>query len=97
MTRRSPPTAADALRFFKLVDPQVDTDIDLQVVLDNLSAQKASAVRDLLAHPRRAAATCTAHPLFVVAQLDRALVQRANRTSVAPMGLHVGAATDRCD
>jgi transposase len=46
-------TAADVLAFFKLIDANVHRDLDIHVVLDNLSAHKAPQVADWLAHPRR--------------------------------------------
>lgn len=47
-------SAANVLRFFKLIDLHVPKDLDIHVVLDNLSAHKAPTVRDWLAHPKRA-------------------------------------------
>jgi transposase len=47
-------TAKDVLAFFKLVDLDVPRDLDIHVVLDNLSAHKAPEVREWLAHPKRA-------------------------------------------
>jgi transposase len=47
-------TAVDVLRFFKLIDLHVDKDLDIHVILDNLSAHKAPPVADWLAHPKRA-------------------------------------------
>ncbi len=47
-------TAADVLRFFKLIDLHVARDLEIHVVLDNLSAHKAPEVQKWLAHPRRA-------------------------------------------
>ena len=46
-------TAADVLAFFKLIDASVPRDLDIHVVLDNLSAHKAPEVADWLAHPKR--------------------------------------------
>jgi transposase len=46
--------ATDVLRFFKLIDLHVPKDLDVHVILDNLSAHKAPAVRDWLADPKRA-------------------------------------------
>jgi transposase len=46
-------TAADVLAFFKLIDANVPRDLDIHVVLDNLSAHKAPDVTEWLAHPRR--------------------------------------------
>jgi transposase len=46
--------ASDVLRFFKLIDLHVPRDLDVHVILDNLSAHKAPAVRDWLADPKRA-------------------------------------------
>jgi len=47
-------TASDVMRFFKLVDLHVDKDLEIHVILDNLSAHKAPPVVDWLAHPKRA-------------------------------------------
>ena len=44
----------DVLAFFKTIDRNVPDDLDIHVVLDNLSAHKSKPVRDWLAHPRRA-------------------------------------------
>ena len=46
--------ATDVLRFFKLIDLHVPKDLEVHVILDNLSAHKAPAVRDWLADPKRA-------------------------------------------
>lgn len=47
-------TGADVLRSFKIIDWQVPRDLDIHVVLDNLSAHKTPAIQQRLAHPRRA-------------------------------------------
>jgi transposase len=47
-------TAKDVLAFFKLIDLHVPKDLEIHVVLDNLSAHKAPPVANWLAHPRRA-------------------------------------------
>ena len=46
--------ATDVLAFFKWIDLHVDPDLDIHVVLDNLSAHKAPPVAKWLAHPERA-------------------------------------------
>lgn len=46
-------TGEDVLRFFKQVDKSVPRDLDIHVVLDNLSAHKAEPVRKWLAKPRQ--------------------------------------------
>ncbi len=51
-TRRH--TAADVLRFFKLIDLHVPKHLEVHVVLDNLSAHKALPVAEWLADPKRA-------------------------------------------
>ena len=51
---RSSHTATDVLRFFKRIDASVPPDLEVHVVLDNLSAHKAPAITGWLAHPRRA-------------------------------------------
>jgi transposase len=43
----------DVLAFFQQIDRSVPRELDVHVVLDNLSAHTAPAVRDWLAHPRR--------------------------------------------
>ena len=47
-------TAKDVLAFFKLIDLHVAKDLEIHVVLDNLSAHKAPPVAEWLAHPKRA-------------------------------------------
>ena len=47
-------TAKDVLAFFKLIDLHVAKDLDIHVILDNLSAHSAPEVTEWLAHPRRA-------------------------------------------
>jgi transposase len=47
-------TGNDVLGFFKLIDLHVAGDLDIHVVLDNLSAHMAPEVTDWLDHPRRA-------------------------------------------
>src|SRR5579872_1221035 len=46
--------STDVLQFFKLIDLHVAKDLDIHVVLDNLSAHKAPEITEWLAHPRRA-------------------------------------------
>jgi transposase len=46
-------TGADVLAFFKWIDAHVDRDLELHVVLDNLSAHKSQPVRDWLDHRKR--------------------------------------------
>ena len=47
-------TARDVLGFFKQIDRSVPRGLEVHVVLDNLSAHKAPAVREWLAKPRQA-------------------------------------------
>ncbi len=51
---RSSHTGRDVLAFFKWIDRHVPTDLDIHVVLDNLSAHKSEPVKTWLAHPKRA-------------------------------------------
>jgi len=51
-TRRSH-TGRDVLAFFRWIDIHVDPDLELHVILDNLSAHKSQLVRDWLAHKKR--------------------------------------------
>lgn len=46
--------AREVLAFFKFIDAQVARDLDVHVVLDNLSAHKAPEIQKWLAHPKRA-------------------------------------------
>jgi transposase len=46
--------AKEVLAFFKLIDLHVPADLDVHVVLDNLSAHKAPEIAEWLAHPKRA-------------------------------------------
>jgi transposase len=46
--------AKEVLAFFKLIDLHVPADLDVHVVLDNLSAHKAPEIQQWLAHPKRA-------------------------------------------
>ena len=46
--------ATDVLRFFKLIDLHVPKDLEIHVVLDNLSAHKAPPITEWLADPKRA-------------------------------------------
>lgn len=46
--------AKEVLSFFKLIDLHVPGELDVHVVLDNLSAHKAPEVTKWLAHPKRA-------------------------------------------
>ena len=47
-------TGRDVLRFFKLLDADVPPDLDIHVVLDNLSAHSTPEIRTWLDHPKRA-------------------------------------------
>jgi transposase len=46
-------TAKDVLAFFRWIDLHVPRELDVHVVLDNLSAHSAPPVADWLAHPKR--------------------------------------------
>ena len=50
---RNKHTAKDVLAFFKWIDLHVPADLEIHVVLDNLSAHSAPPVADWLAHPKR--------------------------------------------
>jgi transposase len=47
-------TGADVLAFFRKIDRQVPRDLDIYVVLDNLSAHKSPEVTAWLSRPRQA-------------------------------------------
>ena len=46
--------AKEVLAFFKFIDAHVPRHLEVQVVLDNLSAHKAPEITEWLAHPKRA-------------------------------------------
>ncbi len=46
-------TARDVLAFFKLIDLHVSQDLEIHVILDNLSAHKAPVIKEWLNHPKR--------------------------------------------
>ena len=46
-------TGADVLRFFKQIDASVPPDLDVHVILDNLSAHKTPEIQKWLAHKDR--------------------------------------------
>jgi transposase len=46
-------TGRDVLAFFKWIDLHVPADLDIHVVLDNLSAHKSQPVKTWLEHPKR--------------------------------------------
>jgi transposase len=50
---RSSHTGRDVLAFFRWIDVHVDRDLELHVILDNLSAHKSQPVRDWLDHKKR--------------------------------------------
>jgi transposase len=89
-------TATDVLSFFKFIDLHVERDLDIHVVLDNLSAPQG-ATGGRMAGPSQAGALALAlHPhQLVVAQPGRALVQRADRAASASRGLLFGAPSGR--
>ena len=93
---KKPHTATDVLAFFKLIDLHVRKDLEIHVVLDNLSAHKAPPVAEVAGRPQAGPLAPALHPdVLVVAQPGRALVQRAHRTTAAPRRVHLGAAVDR--
>ena len=53
-TTRKSHTAKDVLAFFKLVDLDVPRDLEVHVILDNLSAHKAPEIKAWLAEERQA-------------------------------------------
>ena len=52
-------SAKEVLAFFKFIDFQVPQNLEIHVVLDNLSPHNAPPVADWLAHPKRARWRCT--------------------------------------
>jgi len=47
-------SSKEVLDFFKFIDASVSKELDIHVVLDNLSAHKAAPIATWLAHPKRA-------------------------------------------
>ena len=47
-------SSKEVLDFFKFIDASVSKELDVHVVLDNLSAHKAAPIAAWLAHPKRA-------------------------------------------
>jgi transposase len=88
-------TADDVLAFFKLIDLHVAKDLEIHVVLDNLSAHQAPPIEKWLADPRRALAPALHPDLLVVAEPRRGMVQRTHRTPSSPWRVHLGAQPDR--
>ena len=88
-------TANDVLAFFKMIDLHVPDDLEVHVVLDNLSAHKAPPVADWLAHPKRARwhlhFTPTSSSWLNLVErwfyeLTKRRLHRGVFTSVAPLG-----------
>ena len=50
---RNSHTGRDVLAFFRWIDAHVEAELDIHVILDNLSAHKSEPVRTWLAHPKR--------------------------------------------
>ncbi len=83
-------TANDVLAFFKWIDLHVPRDLEIHVVLDNLSAHTAPPVAEWLAHPKRAALASALHAdQLVVAEPRRGLVRAAHQ----PAAPHTAAST----
>jgi hypothetical protein len=78
-------TGADVLAFFKQIDRQVPRDLDIYVVLDNLSAHKAPEITDWLANRDRRRLAPALHPdIEFLGEPHRAVVQRAHRQTPTP-------------
>ena len=82
-------TSNDVLAFFKFIDLHVPRDLEVHVVLDNLSAHMGPEVAEWLAHPKRARWHLHFTPTSSSwLNLVERLVQGAHRTAPAPGRLH---------
>ena len=82
--------STDVLQFFKLIDLHVAKDLDIHVVLDNLSAHKAPPVAKWLADPKPGALAPALHAhQLVVAEPRRELVLHPHRAPTSPGCLHL--------
>lgn len=77
--------AKEVLAFFKLIDLHVPGDLDVHVVLDNLSAHKAPRGRRVARAPEAGPLAPALHAdVVVVAEPGRGLVQPAHRAAATP-------------
>ena len=90
-------TGKDVLQFFKLINLHVARNLDIHVVLDNLSAHMGPEVTDWLAHPKRGRWHLHFTPTSSsLAEHHRALVQRTHRPSPTQRRVHQRGRPHRC-
>ena len=90
-------TGKDVLQFFKLINLHVARNLDIHVVLDNLSAHMGPEVTDWLAPPQTGSLAPALHPhQLVLAEHHRALVQRTHRPSPTQRRVHQRGRPHRC-
>jgi transposase len=95
---RSRHTHQDFLAFLRKIDREVPKDLDVHLVLDNLSVHKHAEVKKWLASPRRKRFSRSLHPdLIIVAEPGRALVQGTDRPATATRSLRQRQDVDRRD
>lgn len=86
----------EVLRFFKQIGAALPRDLDVHVVLGNLSAHFTSQIREWLAHKNRRRWHLPFHAdPELPAELDRALVQGTRRHATATLNLHECRRTQR--
>ena len=90
-------TAADVLSFFKLIDLHVPRDLEIHVVLDNLSAHSAPEIRMARSREESTLAPALHAHELVLAQSCRAVVRRAHRAPAAARRVHLGCRACRGD
>jgi hypothetical protein len=88
-------TAKDVVSFFKLIDLHVPPGLEVHVILDNLSADKAELVTTWLEQPQAKALAPSFHPhLVVVAEPGRGLVLHPHPTAAQEGHLHLARRPD---
>ena len=90
-------SSKEILDFFRFVDLHVAPELDIHVVLDNLSAHKSEQVAKCLAPSARSLAPALHTDEFVVAQFGRELVQPTHQSSLEERDVLIGASTRRRD
>ena len=89
-------SSKEVLDFFKFIDANVSKELDVHVVLDNLSAHKAESVATWLAHPTRARWHLHVTPTSS-SWLNLVWVQPTHQPSCEEGNVLVGRATERRD
>jgi hypothetical protein len=90
-------SSKEILAFLKFIDLHVSRELQIHVVLDNLSAHKAEPVAKWLAHPKRARWHALHTHQFFVTQPRRELVQPTHQPSLEEGHVHFSGPTRRSD